>query len=74
MTYAGLPANLPSAATTYEVGAQQVSSAVSQAVADNRGFPQRPICPEQFTLMFAISSCRHRNSLLVLQAFQHGRS
>jgi hypothetical protein len=25
------------------------------------------------TLMFAVSSCRHRNSLLVLQAVQHGR-
>jgi hypothetical protein len=25
------------------------------------------------TLMFAISSCRHRNSLLLLQAVQHGR-
>ena len=29
--------------------------------------------PDQGALMFAASSSRHRRSLLVLQAFQHGR-
>ena len=29
--------------------------------------------PDVDTLMFAVSSSRHRNSLLVLQAVQHGR-